>query len=282
MTLRSRLALTAGAAGVCLAVAGCGSGTSPLSIRANSHDTVLGAYNTTIKAKSAAISLRETISAGGHRETVVGRGVADMAGRHKDAEFTLSVAGLGTIQERVVGSNVYVELPARAQGMLPGRKRWLSFNLNALTKSKYGSSLSQLTGSSQSPTEGLGYLKSLSNQVTRVGPAEIGGVKTTEYRATIDLAKATKDNRRAAAAIRRLQRELHRTTLPMRVWIDHQGRIRQLVYDMSIHTAGQTVSLGTTIDLSRFGVPVHVTAPPASQTFNGTKMAESGGSSSRL
>lgn len=280
MTLRLRLALTAGAAGVCLAVAGCGSGASPLSLRDAGHATVLGAYNTTVKAKSAAVSIKETVSVAGHRETVGGNGLIDMVGKHKDAEFNFTITGLGTVHERLVGPDVYVELPAGTRALLPGHKRWLSFNVNALSKAKFGSSLSQLTGSSQSPTESLGYLRSISNQVTRVGTAKIGGVTTTEYRATVDLAKAETADRHAAPAIRHLEQQLHRTNLPMRVWIDNQGRIRQLVYDMTITAAGHKVAVGTTIDLSRFGVPVHVTAPPASQTFDGTKMAEHSGSAS--
>ena len=52
--------------------------------------------------------------------------------------------------------------------------------------------------------------------------------------------------------------------MPMDFWIDAQGRLRAEQY--SIDSAAYSGVLSTRIELYDFGVAVHVTPPPASQT----------------
>jgi hypothetical protein len=62
----------------------------------------------------------------------------------------------------------------------------------------------------------------------------------------------------------------------MQLWIDKQNRLRQLTYSQSMDlgaisgaTTGPdagSIAIQMTMKLSDFGIPVHVTAPPADQT----------------
>jgi hypothetical protein len=82
----------------------------------------------------------------------------------------------------------------------------------------------------------------------------------------------------AKATIDKVIASLGSPTVPMDVWVDSDGRVRRMNFDMHV-----TVAAGTSTDMTMsmeyfdFGVPVHPHAPPASQT---TDMASLGASTS--
>jgi hypothetical protein len=53
--------------------------------------------------------------------------------------------------------------------------------------------------------------------------------------------------------------------MPMDVWIGQDKLVRRIAYRMAIPVAatGGTMKMDVQLDLFDFGVPVHVTAPPA-------------------
>jgi hypothetical protein len=63
--------------------------------------------------------------------------------------------------------------------------------------------------------------------------------------------------------------------MPVQVWLDTQGRARQISYQLAESTTASSASgtntpaapgvVTSTLDYYNFGVPVHVTAPPAAQ-----------------
>jgi hypothetical protein len=165
--------------------------------------------------------------------------------------------------------------PAKLRSQIPGHKAWISLNLNRIAKAKLGASLSQLSSSSQTPTQTFSYLESVSNHVRQVGRTTVGGVTTTKYDATISLTKtAGTKTPQVKAAIAKLESELHRSSLPVQVWIDNQHRVRQISYQLSVPVAGgKTSHIDLTLGVSSYGVPVTVKAPPASQTYYATGAA---------
>jgi hypothetical protein len=78
---------------------------------------------------------------------------------------------------------------------------------------------------------------------------------------------------------------LQSSTIPLQVWLDAQGRVRQVAYQLSLPsttgsiplpgstTAAASSSFTATIDFYDFGIPVDVSAPPADQVFNATSQA---------
>ena len=277
-----RYALVVGGASVCLAVAGCGGATPKLSAptpRNGSINIVLAAYTHTLAAKSAQVTLKETVTSGTKSVSVTGSGPVDFNGRA--GEFTYDFPTVGAVTMRLISPVIYLELPAKARTEIPGHKPWVSLNLNALYKAKLGTSLSQLSSSSQTPTQTLSYLQSVSTSgVHRIAAVNLGGVATTQYDATIDLTKvaATKDAA-AKAAIANLEAELHRSTYPMQVWIDRADRVRQLAYQIAIPATASTPSsnLAVTIGFSGFGAALHVAAPPKAQTYDITEQTVNAG-----
>lgn len=174
-----------------------------------------------------------------------------------------------SIQVLFLDGIVYEKLPAAAVSKLGG-KPWVKFDVNTLAQKKLGANLQQLTQNAPNdPSNVLAYLKGASNTVTKAGTATVAGVKTTHYKVSLDLDKSA-TTAAAKAAVAKLTQQLGSHTLPAEVWIDGQGRLRKLTLTEHPQTpAGAPstpVSVHITETISAFGVPVHLSAPPAAQT----------------
>jgi hypothetical protein len=251
------------------------------------------AYSQTIDAKTAKVTLSESITQSNAlplHVTISGAGSVDFDTSNCTLTFS-SPHTAGDYSVLFVSPNLYIQLPAADKAQLPTGKTWISLNLNTVTEAKLGASLAQLSNSSQESTQLLSYLQSVSTSgITTVGPAAIKGVPTTEYKATIDLAKvADQKSPLAQAAIKSLEAQVNATTLPVQVWLDAQGRVRQVSEQLQVSTnsqssGGTTVpaasgSVSTTVDYYDFGTPVTVQPPPASQVDDVTNQALASASS---
>jgi hypothetical protein len=293
MVSRGRsVVVLAASAGALVALAGCASSSSaggtPSTNRGSSSSplqTVQSAYASTIGQKSARLSLSENLNVAGHHITATGTGVEDFAGHTLDS--TLTVAGQ-QIEVRKLGQTLYTRLPSAAASGLPGSKPWVSINLSALLQHATGSSLSQLeAGQQDDPASILAYLKQASaNGLHRAGTASIRGVQTTKYTATIDLNKvAAAEGGKLGSVTRSQIKTLGTSTYPMSVWVDAKGLVRQLSAQLSASpttpsmpgsgsSSSVHVNVGATIQFYDFGTPVSVSAPPASQTNDITKVVQ--------
>jgi hypothetical protein len=245
------------------------------------------AYSQTIDAKTAKVTLTESIARSNAlplQVTISGQGSLDF--NSGDTTLTLtSPQAAGAYSALFVSPNLYIQLPAADKAQLPTGKTWISMNLNTISEARLGTSLSQLSSSSQDSTQLLSYLQSVSTSgITTVGPATIKGVPTTEYKATIDFAKVADQKSPAEqAAIKSIEAQLNATTMPVQVWLDAQGRVRQVFKQLQVSTnsqsSGETTvpaasgSVSTTVDYYDFGTPVAVQPPPASQVDDVTNQA---------
>lgn len=136
--------------------------------------------------------------------------------------------------------------------------------------------LTSATGSD--PAQALSQLAAVSSRVTRTGTAVIGGVPTTAYRAEENLDKVAarlqaRVGAKAAQAFRQEAKVLRTSTLPVRIWVDAHHLVRQIRYQVPIPDSSGSAPAGTTtatITFSRYGVPVALTPPPASETADVT------------
>ncbi len=266
----------AGVLGAAALLAGCGgagssigSTTSTTASTTSSPSTVvLDAYQRTVAAKTADMTLSVAVS-GGSTGAVSFSGTGQVDLTTGDAQFTLSLPTVGTITMRILEPELYLQLPASEAAELPSGASWVSVDLDTVTKSLSGQSLSQLSSSANLSTDGLSYLEGVSaDGVTTVGPATTDGVPTTEYSATVDLAKVGAQRSAAVrAALQRLEATVGLTSVPVQVWIDAQGQVRQEAFQETVTTGGATHTVSLTTGLSNFGTPVSVVAPPAGQVI---------------
>ncbi len=173
------------------------------------------------------------------------------------ADLHLHVATLGTFDLRELGGVLYVHLPPTLAAKIPGiaAKPWLAVDLAAL-RTKLGASASPPSSVATMPGNVLTALGQVAT-VTKVGTATIRSTPTTEYVADLQLAKlAAVDPALSAAQVAKLEAALPNGTLPIAVWLDAEGRVRQ------VHL--------------RLVLPVPIRATPATGT--GTTSGASGAS----
>jgi hypothetical protein len=129
------------------------------------------------------------------------------------------------------------------------------------------------------PTQSLALLVQAGNQVAKVGPATVDGQATTEYRVLIDLDRSWAHHPNgltmSPAALRDYEQLIGSSTVPGKVWIDPEGRLRQFVLDMPLSSsaldkmglkgAPKGIEEVLTMGLSNYGVTVSAIPPPASE-----------------
>jgi predicted small secreted protein len=255
-------------AAAALTTAACGGGT------ANVGQDVAKAATKTAAAQSAKfhIDLTETVGPIGPLHFTAD-GVADSAGGSADMTMDLSpaasllgaTANPGQWQAHFIFDNgvFYLHLPALDQYL--NGKTWVKADLNALAQ-KAGVNLQQLLqmAGSQDPTKALQLLQSVGD-VKEVGSAKLDGVDTTEYGGTVDVQKV------AQLLGGNLARQLGQAkvaTIPIEVWIDSNGLVRQVHETYSYAVSGTRATTDLTESLSDFGVQTSITPPPADQTVD--------------
>ena len=115
-------------------------------------------------------------------------------------------------------------------------------------------------------------LRSQGDQVTPLGASQINGSPVDGYHVVISEAAMQKHLSEASALVgssSAAQNLFGPSGASMDVFVDPAtGMLRRIATDLNITIAGQTVTGNAIEDMSNFGVPVTVTAPPADQVVS--------------
>jgi hypothetical protein len=265
-------------AALAIGLTGCtgdadGDGTSAARGETTSAAEVVQAANTkTLAARSATIDLQYKIVSSGTPMDLTGTGVVDLAGG--DTRLAMTMPGLGDTELRIVDHRMYLKLPAQFASLSP--KPWVRLDDEGMATAGLGQ-LTQLN-----PADQLAYLKGVSQDVTTVGKESIDGTPTTHYRATLDLDKAAEAMPAAARKnLAEARKTLSTGTLPADIWVDEQGMLRKFEVTLKLNppkaaaVPGAPAGPMTMLVSQRYsdlGKPVTVTAPPASQVTELSKV----------
>jgi hypothetical protein len=248
--------------------AGCGAQDSVK----NAVDPVAQAATNTANAGSVQVAMSGKISAAGQEVPLKGEGVFDLKRKLGQITMTTNVPGQGDVrvEEIIDGLVIYMRTDALAQA-LPSGKKWLKIDLvEAGRQSGVDIGALQQLGGSGDPTQFLSYLAK-AGDVRKVGAEDINGTPTTHYHATIDFAKLAKSAGGAADSVRQLQKLTGQKSLPTDIWIDASQRVRRQTVAISTQRP-VPIDFDLTIDYERFGVPVDVHAPAASETADAAEL----------
>jgi hypothetical protein len=266
-------AATAGAA------LGSRSGSSPIQSAANksAHATsVKFDFTLTISGAGAGIP--------GGKISLSGSGAVDS--KHKAADFKLDLGSLApllaaaakgtavpkSIELIVVNNAIYVNFPALAKQLHAPGKTWVKFDLSKLPKSTTGG-LSTKSVGSISPQQAVSVLRSALT-VHKVGSDSHGD----HYHGTLNIAalaslvpKAQQASAQASLAKAGLK------SIPFDAWVGKAGYLTRFSASITVKATKTTpaASISLTINLHDYGHHVTVTAPPASQTADGSTLLSS-------
>ncbi|MET9567173.1 MULTISPECIES: DUF7537 family lipoprotein [Streptomyces] len=232
---------------------------------ASESQVVRAAHQKTTAADSAKMTLVSEAAAAGKTVTVRGAGVMDL----EDGASTMTMTSQGQkIEQRVLDGVVYQKAPAeqRAQLKLPKDKTWMKID---------PAKLDGAGGQVNDPAESFGFTKGVTDKdVEKVGTETIDGTSTTHYRVKVavkDLAQGDQ------AKADQLEKQLGTSTLPLELWLDDEGRLRQETIKLTLKPqAGegqkdQAVTSTTTLKFTDFGTEADVEAPAAADTVDVTK-----------
>jgi hypothetical protein len=230
---------------------------------------VHAAYERTRSADTAKLTVSSKALAGGQSVTARGSGAVDLA--EGDSQVNLTSQG-ARIEQRVVDGIIYQKPSAVQRGPLPEGKTWMKIDPARLPRS--------VSGGTQvgDPVEPFDYLKELdSDHVTEVGTETVNGTRTTRYRVEVEVTTLAQGDRGQAQELRR---QLGTSSVPVDLWLDEQGRLRQETVRLTLRPLKDStptdredtrVTSTTTLRFDDFGTRVSVQPPPAAQTADVTR-----------
>jgi hypothetical protein len=173
-----------------------------------------------------------------------------------------SAKGDTPVQILIIGSIVYITMPASALTRSGVNTKWIKTSRTSLATGVFDI------------TQFLQLLTSTSRSMKLVGANQIDGITTNHYHGTIELTRLRPVLKNLPQYLKLAAVPGVGTPLPLDVWLDHSGRPRHVLIYKSFARAprGGTadasvfpVTVFITIDFVRYGIAVHVTAPPSSQ-----------------
>lgn len=275
---RALLILAALAVTGALTACGVRSTVDPVAAAATKSEKA-GGYKLTMTTKMSAAGVNGSITAQGTFDGQAGQMDMDMSDLLKSSGAPAGTdATMSAIFLKEGGDPVMYMRFGFLAGQLPAGKTWMRIDMEKAGKG-LGVDFNQLTGgAAQNPTSALDLLRS-SSDFSEVSKETIDGVRTTHYHGIVDLEKAAAAGGAASAAIQRLVQMGAPTQYPMDVWVDDTGLIRRFTQSYNQELGGKSVSLETTMDMSDYGLPVNVSAPPADEVFDATALAAQGAQS---
>jgi hypothetical protein len=241
-------------------------------------DPVAEAADTTAASGSVEFGMAGSVSIDGNTIPIKGNGVMDTPHQRMRMSMSMAMPVVGDLKmdEIFDGSAIYIHMPEQLAQRVPGGKSWIKLDLAAFAKAR-GIDLKQLAPGNQSnPADMLKMLKAAGNSHV-VGQEDINGDTTTHYAGSIDLTAIADrvGDKQSVASLKQLYAQAGISSIPVDVWVDRSGRVRQ----EAIKFSAGNMSMDMTIDYIRFGVPVDTTPPPADQTMD-TGALLAGGSQS--
>jgi len=251
-----------------------------------SPEAVASAADATVAKGGAkiAMELNATLP-GADKLTMSGEGAVDTRTRRGHLTLEAAQAPAGIDKEKFTQEIVFDKLIIYLRGqalaaVLDKGKRWIKIDIAKAGK-EAGLDLSSVMQTGQDPSQSLRLLKAVSDDVKTLGEEDVRGVKTTHYKATIDLEKypdtvPANDRAAARATIETLTKATGESKSPVEFWLDEDKLVRRYVQSLSVKTGATKNAIRQKIEFYDYGAKVDVTIPPAGEVQDLTDLAATG------
>ena len=252
--------------GVALAAGACGGSSN------SSTDIVARAAADTAKLSGYRVTGRVTISSPVFGLTsMILAGTFDRTNRRGQLTTVVPVGSRRVqIAELVSRLAVYMGASVLPGGVhLTGGKPWLKLDLSRAIGPAGVTSLP----TASDPTQFVDYLRAVSSATSHKGIESVSGIPTAHYSATIDLDRypalvSSAERPVVQRSIKMLESALGSHTLPVDVWIDSHGLIRQFSLAFGECFSRTRVQYEMSPDLYDFGPQSTPSIPPNRSVYN--------------
>lgn len=231
-----------------------------------------------------AMELNATLPGAG-KLTMSGDGAVDSRTQRGHLTLKASEAPAAIGKDKLTQEIVFDQLVIYVRGqalatVLDKGKRWIKIDVVKAGK-EAGLDLSSLTQTGQDPSQSLRLLKAVSDDIETLGEEDVRGVKTTHYKATIDLEKypdtvPAKDRAAARATIRTLTKATGESKSRVEFWLDDDKLVRRYVQSLNVKAGGAKNAVRQKIEFYDYGAKVDVSIPPADEVQDLTDLAAAG------
>lgn len=181
------------------------------------------------------------------------------------AQMDMNLPGLGEFTVVIVGTSVYMKLPASMLSELGqnGTKPWVEVPLDSSASASIGSTANLASG--MDPTHMIEEIKS-AGTITQVSREQLSGVPTTHYAINVNVAKLAQSMTDNPLEEQNLSR-VNVPTVPFDLWVNSQNLPMRIVSTMflSATSGAQPEQVTTTTNYSNWGEQISISAPPADQ-----------------
>jgi Protein of unknown function (DUF2510) len=222
---------------------------------ASADAAVAAAVNSSLSNRTADLTISGSGGAAGGQYTISGSGEIDFGQDALQLSLNLATGSRQTSEQAIYVNNVaYVNAGNEVGQILPG-KSWVSVDAGQLTQGSAPSSLG--AGSlGSNPAAVLGTLSKNGYTATDLGPSTFNNQSVEGYAVHVDA--ATTQTGSTAGNLSNPEGEY-------KLYINNAGLLAGLTANATESVSGLSTSEAFTLDFSDYGVPVNVTAPPASE-----------------
>jgi hypothetical protein len=223
---------------------------------------IVSAVNSAIGQKSAHATISGSVQLQGRTAALTGTGSYDFTDNAVQLSVNIGVDGQQeSLQLIYLGGTVYEGLPQIAR-LAPG-KSWVSVDISSLQHTVGESGVGQIGGD---PVAALRALAQQGNTVSSIGPSTIDGQSVQGYTVILNPAVERREMEQAnlPASMKRAVFGSGSET----VYLDGAGNLVRVTAAITEAdgTAG-TVQIQESSDLSDYGAPVSIVAPPADEVL---------------
>jgi hypothetical protein len=229
----------------------------------NADAAVISAVDHALGDKTALVSLNENLTTAGKSVTFSGTGAFDFSQDALQVDLGGSVDGQSVnVDALYLGGVVYENIAGISQ-LVPGKK-WLSLNVSSLTKNA-----PTTAGLANDPVAALSALAQQGATVVDLGPSTVDGQSVEGYSVTFNPATIQSEIQKAKLPswMQSAVSSIAVNSTSEKVFLNGDSLVQVSVATSVNSSAAGTVTLNESMDLSDYGTPVTITAPPAGQVI---------------
>ena len=222
---------------------------------ATADAAVAAAVNSSLSNRTADLTISGSGGAAGGQYTISGTGEIDFGDHALQLSLNLATGSQQISEQAIYVNNVaYVNAGNEVGQLLPG-KSWISVDAGQLTQGSTPSSLG--AGSlGSNPAAVLGTLSQNGYTATDLGPSTFNDENVEGYAVHVDAATTQTDGTAG---------NLGNPVGEYKLYINDSGLLAGITVNTTETVSGLSTNQDVTLDFSDYGVPVNVTAPPASE-----------------